>query len=102
MLSAPTLAKFAGIMYLTLELGVLHIALTHIWHFPSGMYLKNLYSVRELAKRVVTACKGSRDFQPLALLLYYKVPPISPPLKYTFIFRPGPPVCPDSLTWKVP
>lgn len=34
--------------------------------------------------------------------LHYKVLPISPPLKYTLIYRPGPPVFPDSLTWQVP
>ena len=28
--------------------------------------------------------------------------PISPPLRYALIFRPGPPVSPDSLTWQVP
>ena len=27
---------------------------------------------------------------------------MSPPLKYALIFRPGPLVCPDSLTWQVP
>lgn len=59
----------------TLELGVLHIALTHIWHFHLGCIFKNLYSVRELAKRVVTACKGSRDFQPLALSYTIRFPP---------------------------
>ena len=40
MFSAPTLAKFAGILYLTLELGVLHIALTHMRHFHLGRILK--------------------------------------------------------------
>ena len=36
--------------------------------FPSGMYLKkNIYSVRDHMKGVVTACKGGHDYQPLAV-----------------------------------
>lgn len=85
MFSAPTLAKFAGILYLTLELGVLHIALTHMGEHTKG---------------VVTACKGGHDYQPLAVS--YTITILSPPLKYALIFRPGPLVCPDSLTWQVP
>ena len=67
--SALTLAKFAGIMYLTLELGVLHIALTqiHTRHFHLERILKNVYSMREHTKGVVTAGKGGHDYQPLAL-----------------------------------
>ena len=75
MFSAPTLAKFAGILYLTLELGVLHIALTHMRHFHLGRILKkNVYSVREHTKGVVTACKDGHDYQPLAVSYTIRLP----------------------------
>ena len=43
--------------------------------FPSGMYLKkNVYSMREHTKGVVTACKGGHDFQPLAVSYTIRLP----------------------------
>ena len=43
--------------------------------FPSGMYLKkNIYSIREHMKGVVTACKGGHDYQPLAVSYTIRLP----------------------------
>ena len=43
--------------------------------FPSGMYLKkNIYSMREHTKGVVTTCKGGHDYQPLAVSYTIRLP----------------------------